>query len=74
MEEMPADIEQGRQVEQEAQNEDGGIYPDKGAYLLGYILTASDPKMDVIYGDHVQVNDSTYLHGEIAVDTVWQNR
>jgi hypothetical protein len=35
-------------------------------------LTATDIKLDEVYGDHAHLNDGTHLTGDVADDLKWQ--
>jgi hypothetical protein len=39
--------------------------------MPAYLLTAADVKMDVVYGDHVHMNDRTHLTRNIP-DDYWR--
>jgi hypothetical protein len=46
---------------------------DEDNDLPAYSLTATDLKMDAVYGDHVHWNDGTHLMGGIVDDYAWQD-
>lgn len=47
--------------------------PVKEGGLEGYLLSASDYKMWIIYSDHVHQNDGAHLTGGVKYDQKWQN-
>jgi hypothetical protein len=46
---------------------------DEDKHLPAYALTATDIKMDAVYGNHVHSNDGTHLTGGIIDNYVWQD-
>jgi uncharacterized protein Usg len=46
---------------------------DEDNDLPAYALTATDLKMDAVYGNHVHWNDGTHLTGGMVDDYAWQD-
>ena len=44
------------------------------ADLPGYVLSAADARLDVVYGDHIHQNNGAHLGGGVALDQLWQRR
>ena len=46
----------------------------EGGDLPGYEPTEADRKLDLVFGDHVHLNDGCHLKGGIDTDGLWQRR